>query len=167
MEKKSNLMKKQKMTIFGKDNYLLGKDADGTKYFLLQPSWDCEWYWGFGYVRTYTNNANPSRSKYMKSHQHFDNLFFNNPDETCFRLFRRFFVPPYVLSEKDTWSLLELMKSAYTARAYSEMLFVGGAYLTANPVKEIIVCKEEYDRINQEIIPALMGQVAQLLSPVE
>ena len=167
MEKKSNLMKKQKLTIFGKENYLLGKDADGTKYFLLQPSWDCEWYCGFGYVRTYTNNANPQRSKYMKSHQHFDGLFFNDPNEDCFRKFRRFFVPPYVLPEKDIWTLLELMKSVYIASEYAEMLFVGGAYLTTNPVAEIIKCKEEWERINQEIIPALMGQVAQLLSPVE
>lgn len=167
MEKKSNLMKKQKLTIFGKENYLLGKDADGTKYFLLQPSWDCEWYWGFGYVRTYTNNANPQRSKYMKSHQHFDGLFFNNSGEDCLRLYQRFFAPPYVLSRNDTWKLLELMKSAYIAQKYAEMLFVGGAYLTTNPVADIIKCKEEWERINQEIIPALMGQVAQLLSPVE
>ena len=49
-------MKKQTTTAFKKKIYLLGADAEGTKYWLEAPSWDCDWYWGFGYVETYTNN---------------------------------------------------------------------------------------------------------------
>lgn len=46
-------MKKEKRHAFGKDIYLLGVDADGTRYWLEAPSWDCGWYWGFGYVEVY------------------------------------------------------------------------------------------------------------------
>ena len=36
--------------------YLLGRDEEGINYWLEEPSWDCGWYWGFGYVETYTTN---------------------------------------------------------------------------------------------------------------
>ena len=68
-------MKKQKNHAFGKDIYLLGKDNGDTLYWLEAGSWDCKWYWGFGYVETYTNNNHPSRSRDISSHQHFDSLF--------------------------------------------------------------------------------------------
>ena len=82
-------MKKQKSHAFGKDIYLLGKDSDGTMYWLEAARWDCKWYWGFGYVETYTNNNHTSRSRDISSHQHFDSLFFNkNKDgHTAFKEF--------------------------------------------------------------------------------
>jgi hypothetical protein len=63
-------MKKQQSHAFGKTVYLLGADEHGTKYWLEAPSWDCEWYWGFGYIETYTRNDSPSTSKDINSHQH-------------------------------------------------------------------------------------------------
>lgn len=63
-------MKKSKKYAFGKDIYLLGVDKEGTKYWLESPSWDCNWYWGFGYVETYTNNNSPEKSRDIDSHTH-------------------------------------------------------------------------------------------------
>jgi len=63
---------KKQTTAFGKKIYLLGEDADGIKHWLEEPSWDCNWYWGFGYIETYTNNANPSNSRDIESHTHWD-----------------------------------------------------------------------------------------------
>lgn len=40
-------MKKEKRKAFGKNIYLLGEDTEGTKYWLEEASWDCNWYWGF------------------------------------------------------------------------------------------------------------------------
>ena len=45
-------MKKEKRKAFGKKIYLLGKDAEGVKYWLEEASWDCNWYYGFGYIET-------------------------------------------------------------------------------------------------------------------
>ena len=36
-------------TIF-KDRIFLGK-LDGENVWLAPPSWDCGWYWGFGYIQ--------------------------------------------------------------------------------------------------------------------
>src|SRR5687767_467595 len=63
---------------FKKDIYLLGTDNNGTKYWLEAPSWDCSWYWGFGFVETYTNNSSPSKSKDISSHSHIDSAFKRN-----------------------------------------------------------------------------------------
>jgi len=65
-------MKKRISEAFGKKVYLLGKDDEGTLYWLEAPSWDCGWYWGFGYIETYTNNNNPNRSQDITSHQHWE-----------------------------------------------------------------------------------------------
>ena len=66
-------MDKRKSHAFKKDIYLLGADSCGNKYWLEAPSWDCKWYWGFGYIETYTNSDNPSISNDIISHQHWCN----------------------------------------------------------------------------------------------
>ena len=60
--------------VFGKNIYLLGQDKDGINYWLESPSWDCAWYWGFGYVETYTNNRNPAKAKDITLHTHLDSV---------------------------------------------------------------------------------------------
>lgn len=30
--------------------WYLGKDQYDTRYYLSAPRWDCDWYWGFGYI---------------------------------------------------------------------------------------------------------------------
>ena len=65
---------KKQSKAFGKDIYLLGEDQDGTKYWLEAPHFDCGWYWGFGYIETYTNNRRPDLAKDIASHQHIDGL---------------------------------------------------------------------------------------------
>jgi hypothetical protein len=47
-------------------NDFAGTFADGEKVYLSQHSWDCDWYWGFGYV----GNA--------KCNFHFDGLLKSN-----------------------------------------------------------------------------------------
>lgn len=154
-------MKKQKNHAFGKDIYLLGKDNGGTLYWLEAGSWDCKWYWGFGYVETYTNNNSLSRSRDISSHQHFDSLFFNkNKDgHTAFKEF--FAETPF--TDSEIWKLLELMKAFYTAREYSDMIYRGGAHYTSNPAKEVIQDETEYERINKKMIPSIMEEVYKIM----
>lgn len=71
-------LKKQIDHAFKKDVYLLGKDADGNKLWLEAPSWDCDWYWGFGYVEEYVQNWAPSKARDIQSHTHIDIKFKKN-----------------------------------------------------------------------------------------
>lgn len=155
-------MKKKKSHAFGKDIYLLGRDDTGTNYWLEQASWDCEWYWGFGYIETYTNNRYPSRSKDISSHQHFDGLFFNT-GKMGYDAFKEFFAET-PLTDKETWRLLELMKSFYIAKEYASMIYLGGAHYTSHsPCEDIIRDWGEWDRINKIVIPAICEEVYKLL----
>ena len=97
---------KKNYRMFGKEIYLIGKDSDGIKIFLEEPSWDCGWYWGWGYLETYTNNRNIAASKDIDSHTHFTdfgkNKKLNNSHElvSC------------VLSFEDLQKLKRLMKQS-------------------------------------------------------
>lgn len=74
-------MEKQKITKFGDDYYLLGINQNNEKVWLKQPSWDCDWYWGLGYVQTFEENYSD-----IDMHTHFNILFFNKKQKRlrCF-----------------------------------------------------------------------------------
>lgn len=146
-------MEKQKSHAFGKDVYLLGKGKDGNNYWLEEGSWDCDWYWGFGYVETYGKDS---------SHQHFNGLFLKKNVADSLDSFQNFFEET-PLSDKEIWTLLETMKSFYIAKEYAEMVHRGGSHISNNPVKDLIKNEEEYNRINKVVIPALMEEVYCLL----
>ena len=151
-------MKKKKCKKFG-CGYLLGQDKDGINYFLKEASWDCGWYWGGGYVQSYTNNRNPEKSKDIRTHNHFDSMFLEGNALDNFKSF--FKVTPF--SDEEIYQIIELMKSFYIARRYSDMLYSGGAHYTANPVRETIVNVDEYNRINNVVIPAIMNKLYEIL----
>lgn len=156
-------MDKRKSHAFGKDVYLLGKDAEGTSYWLEEAKWDCDWYWGGGYVETYTNNDYPSMSKDIVTHSHFDSMFFK-ANKNGYDAFTDFFYEtPF--DNKEIWKICELMKAFYIARQYSDMLFCGGAHYTSNPASEAIKSDTEYKRINETVIPELMRHLYEILSP--
>ena len=67
-------MKKKQLKAFGREIYLIAKDTEGVLYWLEAPSFDCGWYWGFGYIESYTDNKRPDLSEDINTHQHFSSL---------------------------------------------------------------------------------------------
>lgn len=154
-------MKKFAFNNFGHKYYLLGTDKEGIKYFLEEARWDCDWYWGGGYVESFTNNRNPSCSRDINFHSHFDSMFLNG-NKNGFDMFKDFFAEtPF--KDGEIWKICELMKSFYVAREYSDMIYRGGAYYTSNPAKETIMNKDEYTRINKVVIPTIMTELYKIL----
>ena len=154
-------MEKTVTKAFGKKNYLLGKDEDGIWYWLTEASWDCDWYWSFGYVRSYTNNEHPERSRDYDSHQHFNRLFLEGPS-MCKEMFDNFFIET-PLNNNEKWKLLELMQTIYTLKEYSEVVYRGGSHIANNPLQEVIKSQEEYNRINKIVLPQLFEEVYRIL----
>ena len=145
----------------GHSYYLLGQDKTGENFFLCSPSWDCDWYWGLGYVQSFTNNNNPANARDMASHGHFDYMFFHN-GECGFDGFKNMFVKnPF--TNDEIWKIIECMKTLYTLRHYSDMLHIGGSHTTTNPAKEAIQNPAEYDRINKTVIPAVWRELEKIL----
>ena len=156
-----NGKRKYVMNKFGKNCYFIGQDKDGINYFLLEATWDCEWYWGGGYIATYTNNRDPVNAVDINSHQHFNGLFFNDR-KNGYDAFKEFF-PVNPFTDSEIWKICELMESFYIAREYSDMLHTGGAHYTTNPAADIIESNDEYERINKKVIPAIMQNLYEIL----
>lgn len=150
---------KQKAHAFGKDTYFLGRDADGADLWLEQATWSCEWYWGCGYVETYTS-SDPERAIDILTHTHFDTLFLKNRDG-----YASFFKLNTPLTESEQWQLLELMKSIYTLKETAALYHVGGAHMTSNPCKELLKNEKLEKHINSELLPALFAEVYKILTP--
>lgn len=149
-------MEKQKITKFGNDYYLLGINQNDEKVWLKQPSWDCDWYWGLGYVQTFEQDYSD-----IDMHTHFNILFFNK-NKNGYDAFREYFKET-TLSDKELWVLLECMRSLYTLKECSELLHRGGSNYTSNPCKGLLKNNDEYNRINKILIPNLWKQVENIL----
>lgn len=169
---------KQKSHAFGKDIYLLGEDETGTRYWLEAPKWDCGWYWGFGYVETYTNNNNPSISRDISSHQHINSSFMGQMEKYDFEK-SAFVKGEYVhniydaplldkttFSESEGWKLSELFKQFYLLREMADFTHKDkpGCHVTESPVDHGNMSKLN-KHINEEMIPLITAKIIEILSP--
>tara|TARA_R100001163_G_scaffold34553_1_gene26652 strand:+ start:1273 stop:1776 length:504 start_codon:yes stop_codon:yes gene_type:complete len=161
-------MKKTKKHAFNKDVYLLGKDKEGVYYWLEQPKWDCDWYWGFGYIETYTHNKQPQLATDINSHEHATNFmseFFTEWNGTEPRLVET----PY--SEKEGWELCELLKRFYILNETAQMYSRGGAHVSKSVLESIRYNrehdKEEAEHINKRLIPKVTDRILEILTPID
>lgn len=88
----------------------IGK-LDGENVRLARPSWDCGWYWGFGYIQ----NRN--------LHTHFDSFDRENNRNMRDSIKARF--TEWTLNDKDTWTFCELMRSFYLLKETAEFYHTG------------------------------------------
>ena len=158
-------MKKKTTRAFNKEIYLLGKDADGTLYWLEEPSWDCGWYWGFGYIETYTNNKYPHLAKDINSHQHFDGLFLSR-NKCGFDAFKEFFVET-PLSDNEIWELCDYMVTFYTLQKMAELYKHGWSQYTTRAKLDILKNEEQRDFINNQALPQVFERIKKLLKEDE
>ena len=91
---------------------LLGYDLDSEPIYLSKHSWDCGWYWGFGYLGN------------KDCHYHFDSLL----DGHHFKIEEVF--SSTKLTQNNWWQLLELFKQTYNLQEAYETYYRGGAHIT-------------------------------------
>lgn len=156
-------MKKQTIEKFGKKYYLLGvRKEDNKKVWLEEGSFDCDWYWGIGYVEVFNHNYTD-----IDEHTHFDCLFLKT---NIYNSFKDYFKET-TLTDNEIWQLLELMKTIYQLRNFSDTIYQNGSHITSNNTeKEIFnkdIYKNMYDKINDEDIPKLLEDVYKMLRGVE
>lgn len=124
------------------------------KIYLSAPSWDCGWYWGFGYL----GNKN--------CHYHVDGL---NAKENInlFDAFKKHFGTSLVVRDSQLWTLCELFQTFYTLRQSAEVLGRGGSHYTKNPCSEVIKNTDEVSRINSVVLPAIFEEIYKILIPAQ
>ena len=161
------MLEKRVSKAFKKKVYLLGTFRDGRNFWLVEPKWECGWYWGFGYVETYT----------IESHQHYDGLCFKKYEyydhkKGCFqqgeyihKLSDRPDVVACSLIEREQWILSDLMKMSYTLKETAELYRRGNAYLTSHNLVPQCKRPDREKEINEIELPAIFAQIEKLLTP--
>jgi len=155
-------MKKKVLSRHGKKIYLLGKDAEGINYWLEAPSWDCDWYWGFGYIETYTNNANPSIAKDITSHSHFDSMFLNR-NKCAYDAFREFFKET-PLTNAEIWELTDYMMTFYNLKSVAELFRTGYSHQTSRAKIDSLENQEQNDLVNKVWLPEVFKRIENILT---
>jgi hypothetical protein len=87
-------------TIKNKQHYFLGKNHDNENVYLIEPSWDCNWYWGFGYIQTYKDGV-------FSQYTHFDTLFIT-PQHDSHTNYTTY-LKQSELDDKSIWLLCDYM----------------------------------------------------------
>ena len=124
-------------------------EVDGENIYLTAPSWDCGWYWGFGYL----GNKN--------CHYHINGL---DRDKNLFDAIKKHFGDSLIIKDEDKlWQFCELVATAYALKKTAEVLERGGSHYTSNPCEDIIKNKQETDRINNEVLPAIFDAIYEII----
>jgi len=143
---------KQVATVNGKKAYLLGINKEGLKVWMPAESWDCGWYWGFGYIQT------------QHSHSHFNGLCFerDSSGKFIYHINESSEFTSTTLTDSEAWELSDLMKRFYILKEAAEVYGRGTAHYTSN-TRLNSKNKRAAKRINEKELPAIFKAVESLL----
>ena len=135
------------------EKIFIGK-SDNQNEYLASPSWDCDWYWGFGYLQ----NKN--------IHHHLDSLI---KDKNMFDAIKEYYGDTInkKLTQDDfkpLWTFCELVSTFYALKETAELLGRGGSNYKSNPCSELIKNNAEVERINNIVMPALFDEIYKLFN---
>ena len=114
-----------------RDDY---KHAAGESIYLKKHSWDCGWYWGFGYVGNGT------------MHTHFDSIFLNSSITDIKDIFKK-----TKITQEQWWTLRDLFIQAYTLKKCAEVYRHGGHQTSKEGITDVIKDQEMANRINKDL----------------
>ena len=156
-------IKKMKQHAFGKDVYLLGEYKTGERVWLEAATWDCEWYWGFGYIETYRGNKYPENAADIDSHSHYDGLVWHKDrsNDYIYHINMHEDFKSTTLTDKEAWELSDLMKTFYTLRKAAETYHRGNSNFSTPGIS--IQDKELAERINKIDLPKVFNCIYKLL----
>lgn len=138
--------------------------SDGKTIYLSAPSWDCGWYWGFGYLGNRNEHYHLSSYQDRSRMEKTENGYLHLTERRNINL-RDALIEDYELVEplrKNLWEFCELVLTAYTLKETAEVLGRGGSHMTHNPLSELIKNNDEVKRINEEVLPAIFKKIDDL-----
>ncbi len=140
--------------------------SDNEKIYLSAPSWDCGWYWGFGYLGNknchYHVDGLTKHEKYNAEKRVFEYEFTN-----LFDGFKKHFGNSLVVRDSQLWQLCELFKTFYLLKETASVLGRGSAGYTSNPCQDVIINKDEANRINSIVLPSIFEAIYKILIPAQ
>ena len=145
------LQKHSLMPKFTNEKSLFIGIIDSQKTYLELPTFDCSWYWGFGYLEVYNKPKTD-----IISHQHFDGIF---------KDYNKIFEMDSFLTDAEKWHLLDLFASFYTFSKTAAICHGGTSNYAKNDVD--LTNLEMYYQINVVIIPMIFYEIIKILAPVD
>lgn len=122
---------------------------------LYTPTFDCGWYWGFGYL----GNKN--------CHYHLDRGFGEYRDISMFDAFKEDYILCDALQNDSTlWTFCELVQTVYSLLVVAEIFSRGGSHQSKNPCQELLKNPDMYEHINFVLLPALFKEIDKLFVPL-
>ena len=140
---------------------LLGYNNNEPIY-LSPPSWDCGWYWGFGYLGNKNSHYHVDGLTKIETYNS-DTKVFTTKSVNLYDGFIEHFGKTLRVRKSDLWTLVELFKTFYTLKETAEVLGRGGSHYTTNPAKDIIINKDEVERINNVVLPQIFEEIYKIL----
>jgi len=119
------------------------------RIYLDKPSWDCGWYWGFGYLGNKDCHYHLSSYKNGRNINMYDAL-----------------ITDYDLNAKikeNLWEFCELVESSYVLKETAEVLGRGGSHYTTNVCSDIIKNEVEVKRINEVVLPKIFDALYKII----
>ena len=111
----------------------LGNTTQHGKLYLSKHSWDCGWYWGFGYIGN------------SRLHMHIDSLINSEYDVNLL------FDKGTPITQDQLWIIRDLFKQAYALKAAAEVYQYGGHQTTKPGMTDCIKNLEMAARINKDL----------------
>lgn len=134
------------------ERFKMGR-AEGEDHFyeyLAPPSWDCGWYWGFGYLQS------------KDIHHHIDTL---DRTSNIWDALKAYYGDTLTITDDaDLWTFCELVATFYALKKSAEVLGRGGAHYGTNPVADVVKNEAEARRINEVVMPAIFDALETLIS---
>lgn len=134
-------------------NVLFGHKHDGEVIYLDLPTWDCNWYWGFGYL------GNRNCHYHLKTYKE-EGGFGKHRDIDMFEALKADYkLCPALADDNNLWKFCELVKTVYALLEVAEIFHRGGSHYSSNPCKDLLKSPEQYKHINEVLLPALFKEI--------
>lgn len=126
---------------------------DGQRIYLTRPSFDCNWYWGFGYL----GNRN--------CHYHLDGIA-KGENINFYDALKKHFGASFIVKGDAVWKFAEIVLTIYTLKKTAELFHLGGSHMTTNPAADTLKAKSDWEKeINEVLIPRQVEELYKLLLP--
>jgi hypothetical protein len=131
-------------------NFRMGV-VDGRGILLRRPSFDCKWYWSFGYLGN------------SQCHYHLDGIESDQNKHMFDKLKLHFGDSLTITDDRDLWKFCEISLTIYTLKKTADLCHTGGSHTTTNPGAELLKNADWYRHIVEVLIPAQIDELYKVL----
>lgn len=106
------------------DLALIGRTSDDEKVYLERGAYECDWYYGFGYLEFIPHNGQK-----IARHTHWSSLFTDSSHvqpEDVENVFT-----DHIFTDGELWTMCDLMKTFYSLKETSGIYNRGNSHLTS------------------------------------